>query len=706
MKITFRNILVTVAGLAAFFLSDTCQAAGKRPRKDTRILDGSAVNVGAVTKAVPVESKMDDGSRVRPGITDFKPTKTVYLYPEGQKNLEQGIVENGVAVTLGPKVSNEIQGPEIPNDHWFIDNVSDSARIDIYIPKEPNGQMAIVCPGGSYKSLSIWNEGVYVAKWMNDRGIACAVAKYRLPNGHREVPLIDIQNAFRYCRHHAEEWGVKQIGVVGFSAGGHLATTVETMYVDEVTRPDFAMAIYPVVSMEDGITHGYSKSNLLGTNPRFRAERQRQDFDGWRERADEYDGLSLTYSSERNVTPDTPPTFIGVSTNDGVVPVKNSIRFYQALVRNNVPVELHAYPYGKHGWGFTDHRIGLEPKSNPDGLGNCRLEFTEAAERWLSQLAQEYGGKLIEQNFDSIEKRHADKTILLYPEGQASGKGVEGGAGDVNGILEPETEKDHHTLWNTSDSARFDLYIAKNPNGKMVVVCPGGAYSCTAIYNEGQHVAEWLNSQGVSAAVLKYRLPNGHWTVPLTDVWNTFRYCRHHASEWGVKEIGVMGFSAGGHLAASASTLYVDAETRPDFSILIYPVISSEAGVTHEGSVRNLIGQKEKWEDRKGKSFNEWNDTKALYEELLDKYSLDKQVTMDTPPTFIALSSDDKAVVPENEVRYYDALVANKVPCELHSYPTGGHGWGFVNDREDKDGLAPYRANFYHSLARFIRELR
>ncbi|MBQ2198650.1 MAG: alpha/beta hydrolase, partial [Bacteroidales bacterium] len=106
-------------------------------------------------------------------------------------------------------------------------------------------------------------------------------------------------------------------------------------------------------------------------------------------------------------------------------------------------------------------------------------------------------------------------------------------------------------LRNVGDSARFDLYFAKEPNGKMVIICPGGAYWFDAVVTEGAYVAEWLNSQGISAAVVKYRLPYGHWNVPLTDVQNVFRYCRYHAAEWGVKQIGVMGFSAGGHLAAT-----------------------------------------------------------------------------------------------------------------------------------------------------------
>lgn len=120
---------------------------------------------------------------------------------------------------------------------------------------------------------------------------------------------------------------------------------------------------------------------------------------------------------------------------------------------------------------------------------------------------------------------------------------------DTNGLTGPETINEKGILRNVSDLARVDLYFPKKPNGQMVVVCPGGGYVKLSTYGEGQHVADWMLSKGITVAVVKHRLPNGHWTVPLEDVHNAFRYCRAHAEEWKVKQIGVIGFSAGGHLA-------------------------------------------------------------------------------------------------------------------------------------------------------------
>lgn len=699
-----RKTVLLAAVLAAVVCAGSDASAQKKAKKSQLVLDGTVVNVNPLARTSPVEEKLKASNS--PGI-DYAPDKTVYLYPNGQ-NADQEIVENGIAVTQGPLVSNELKGPEIAVGRGGISNVTDSARIDIYIPEKPNGQMVVACPGGGYANLSTWNEGLYAAKWMNDRGIACAVVKYRLPNGHKEVPLQDVQNAFRYCRHHSQEWGIKQIGVMGFSAGGHLASTVETMYVDSTTRPDFAVLLYPVILMDEKDTHQGSVNCLLGYAEDW-AKRDNKTFNEWYEGQSEYDGLRKKYTTWRDVTPATPPTFIGVSTYDDIVPVTSSVKFYQALVKNKVPAEFHVYPKGGHGWGFTELGIGLDPKICKDRLGSCRPEFSAALERWLGQQLETVNGKK-EAPQVAREKftRKPDKVVYLYPEGQNVDKGIEGvtlGPGESNGCTRPEELTKDMNLKYTGDSARFELYLAKNPNGKMVIICPGGSYWFTAYVTEGQYAAEWLNSQGISAAVLKYRLPYGHWNVPLNDVQNVFRYCRHYASEWGVKQIGVMGFSAGGHLAATASTQYVDAETRPDFSILVYPVISSEKGVGHEGSFNNLIGTEKGWYSRKGKDFLTWDEGKKTYESLKERYSLDKQVSTDTPKTFIIFSSNDSGVPPENEVRYFNALVKNGVPCEMHAFPGGGHGYGFRNVKYCNDPIQEYRNDFLASMARFLKEL-
>lgn len=302
------------------------------------------------------------------------------------------------------------------------------------------------------------------------------------------------------------------------------------------------------------------------------------------------------------------------------------------------------------------------------------------------------------------------ETILLYPEGQASGKGLQeaGGPGESNGITEPEVlDNGSGAISLISDEARFDLYLPEKPNGQMVIVCPGGGYAFVSSFNEGIYVADWMTRQGIAVAVVKYRLPNGHWTVPLTDVQNTFRYCRAHAQEWGVDQIGVIGFSAGGHLAASATTLYTDRATRPDFSILIYPVISLDWKVSHGGTRTNLLGPDEKWLGREGKTFEQWEADKAMLESLVDKYSLQNNVSADTPPVFLAHSSDDTTVPVENSILFYRALRANKVPAEMHIFPKGGHGWGFSKvEYVGGDNLGYARSEFETSLLRWMKSLR
>ena len=196
---------------------------------------------------------------------------------------------------------------------------------------------------------------------------------------------------------------------------------------------------------------------------------------------------------------------------------------------------------------------------------------------------------------------------------------------ECNGMTGPETINARGMLGNVSDLARVDLYFPKKPNGQMVVVCPGGGYVKLSTYNEGQYVADWMLSKGITVAVVKHRLPDGHWNVPLEDVHNAFRYCRAHAQEWKVDQIGVIGFSAGGHLAACVSNLYVDAVTRPDFSILIYPVITFDYNIYRSGTRPGLIGADDKWVGNEER-----------LNELVEYYSMEKRVSPETPQTFIS----------------------------------------------------------------------
>lgn len=242
---------------------------------------------------------------------------------------------------------------------------------------------------------------------------------------------------------------------------------------------------------------------------------------------------------------------------------------------------------------------------------------------------------------------------------------------------------------------------AGKANGTAVVICPGGGYGFLADDHEGKQVAEFMNGLGVTAFVLKYRIvtkdrPGPLHPAPLEDAQRAIRLVRAKAAEYGVnpERVGIVGFSAGGHLASSAATHFdkgqgkgsdaIEAQScRPDFAILAYPVISMESGVTHGGSRNNLLGA---------------NPDAKLVEHL----SNDRQVTKDTPPTFIFHTSEDKAVLADNPVRFYLACKAAGVPCELHVYEKGKHGVGLGRDPKWTGG-EPSVATWPDRLADWMR---
>lgn len=205
---------------------------------------------------------------------------------------------------------------------------------------------------------------------------------------------------------------------------------------------------------------------------------------------------------------------------------------------------------------------------------------------------------------------------------------------------------------------------ATNNTGMAVVICPGGGYGMLAMDHEGEWIAKWLAENGITGVVLKYRLPHGNYNIPADDAREALRLVRRKAAEWGIdpKKVGIAGSSAGGHLASTVSTHIKDAESRPDFSILFYPVITSERGVTHQGSMDNLLGEKV-------------NDAKMLAE-----YANEEHIDANTPPAILLLSDDDTVVWPENSIRYYRALKKNGIHASMYIFPFGGHGWGFNGD--------------------------
>ena len=226
--------------------------------------------------------------------------------------------------------------------------------------------------------------------------------------------------------------------------------------------------------------------------------------------------------------------------------------------------------------------------------------------------------------------------------------------------------------------ATLTIYPAKKPNGQAIVACPGGGYAGIATTHEGHDMAAWFNTQGITYAVLHYRMPYGKHEIPLSDAHQAIRYMRKNAEKWGIKQLGIMGSSAGGHLASTAAT-HFDAETRPDFQILFYPVVTM-TDYTHQGSKDNLLG-------------------KNPSEELVKLYSNELQVTEQTPPAFIMHSSNDDAVPVLNSINYYLALCKHGVWSSMHLYPIGGHGWGYNES-------FPYKAQWKNELEKWLREIR
>jgi acetyl esterase/lipase len=215
--------------------------------------------------------------------------------------------------------------------------------------------------------------------------------------------------------------------------------------------------------------------------------------------------------------------------------------------------------------------------------------------------------------------------------------------------------------------AWITVYRPSRANGTAIVICPGGGYGQVVIEPEGHGIARWLNGHGITGVVLDYRLPKGRSFVPLLDAQRAARTVRTRAKAWSIDpaRIGIMGFSAGGHLASTAGTHFDDgdpkaadavdrASCRPDFMILVYPVITM-GETTHSGSRQNLLGT-----DPSPK--------------LVELFSNEKQVTARTPPTFLAHAVDDKPVPPENSRAFYAALQEHKVPSQYLELPSGGHG--------------------------------
>ncbi len=268
------------------------------------------------------------------------------------------------------------------------------------------------------------------------------------------------------------------------------------------------------------------------------------------------------------------------------------------------------------------------------------------------------------------------KTIKLWPNGVPNSKA------NPSYIEQIDTNKyfisDSHI---SNPTLGYYPAPASKSTGTAVIICPGGGYSILAINIEGSLVAKWLNTLGITAFVLKYRLPDTSIMInktigPLQDAQRAMRIVRSHAKEWKInpQRIGIMGFSAGGHVASTLSTHYNQkvynvkdsVSARPDFSLLIYPVISMRKSITHMGSRINLLGK---------------NPSKAL----VQLYSNELQVNKNTPPAFLVQAMDDNVVPVQNSIDYALALHKYKIPAELHLYERGWHGFGLARHTKDTE---------------------
>mgnify|MGYP004587242141 FL=1 len=324
--------------------------------------------------------------------------------------------------------------------------------------------------------------------------------------------------------------------------------------------------------------------------------------------------------------------------------------------------EKNDIPYADYYSALADERGGLPEKYSKDGV-----HPTAAGYDIMEPIITAEINKHLKTETCSITPA---RTVYLYTDKKPNENGY---------TADDETAGQYGELYKTSEP-RFDLYLPEGvENAPVILSCPGGGYRYISIGNEGINVAEYFVPRGYAVAVLKYRLPNGHTEVPLTDACRAMEILRDSADAWHIdkNKTGVIGFSAGGHLAATLCTKYTSAKARPDFGILVYPVISMDESITHKGSCRLLLGEQS-------------SDTKR------DMWSADKCVSDDTPPCFIVACQDDKTVPVENSIRMYQALTAHHVYTEMILLPTGGHGWGFARQ-------FPQRKVFENALMQFLQ---
>ena len=547
----------------------------------------------------------------------------------------------------------------------IVSNVSRPSIMLLPAPKENNtGALFIVCPSGGYNSLYC-NGAIDTAEWMNKRGINVALLKYRVPkrlNGFEwnHQPLQDAQRALGILRSRAEELGFEKnkIGITGFSAGGHLAASLAINHsqrsyqpVDEFDkiscRPDFCAMLYPAYL-----------TNPISTRKR--------------DSSLNYDLISAK---------DTPPTFVSITRQDRFA--IGAVEFKLALMEGKVSSELHVYPEGDHGGGIKHYPFREWANECYRFLGDHGFVKGGPTPKPLTYKARglpdiELSDTLTlgDQRLRQIFGVH-HPVIAVWPNGTGPGVTFSGSH------METVTAKSRGgNALNIRDVIKPTLTIAlpadDKGNGRAVIVCPGGAYGGLAAEHEGVRVCEWLNGLGITAILLKYRVPRPK-NLPkhanaLQDLQRSIRLVRSMAKELKIDkdQIGICGFSAGGHLCTTLATNHamnsyspVDhldtISARPDFSMLIYPAYLTDP--------------------------IDSNDVDPLLKSLDAKK---------TPPLFMTSARDDRFT--RGMLNFFLHAREAGVSAECHVYAKGGHGGGI-------DPIAYPSSEWTKSCERWLKDL-
>jgi len=529
-------------------------------------------------------------------------------------------------------------------DRALISNVTNPSFIVVSpVGKKHSGAAIVLCPGGGYGGLHT-DTISETAKYMNDRGVTVVLLKYRVPkrnNGFAKNhhALQDAQRALGILRARAKEWKINpdKIGIGGFSAGGHLAASLASNYakrnyksVDDFDntscKPNFSVLLYPAY-LTDPISLRTIDTSLHA------------------------DKLSVET---------TPPTFIGITMPDKFT--VGSVQYSLELARAKVPAELHVYATGGHGGAIHKYPFGewagewfrwmgdigvlpSKPNKRPFRYKSTSLPAIPP----LKQITP------IDQTVRMIFGKNYP-ILPVWPTGTGPDEPKE------LGIEVVTTKSRKGTALNVTNVSQPTLTVVSPPKnkqtGRAVIVCPGGGYSALAAEHEGTRVCKWLVQQGITAVLLKYRVPRRGGEFPkhhhaLQDLQRSIRILRANAKTFQIdpEDIGVLGFSAGGHLCTALCTNFktdsykpideIDEQpSRPDFGILIYPAYLTDP-----------------------------IDSDKL--DPLTTKSLDKK---STPPLFMAVARDDR--FSRGMLNYYLAVREASVPAECHVYSSGGHGGG------------------------------